>query len=147
MKSFFIISAKSCEYLIHGLHFQVLMKVAVSDVPRSIWNEFRYFDFVSLYDCSISLFGVQIGTCLFNQILSHTKRADFQPISQYIFPYFWFNYSLFTYGSSAALHLVSSLVCKDYSLAFNILLVFVLFIQIWFHLIKLSMLLSTFVFG
>jgi hypothetical protein len=48
---------KSLDFARHNAHFQVSVKVTVSNVPGCIDNVPKYFVLESLYDVYISLFG------------------------------------------------------------------------------------------
>ena len=48
---------KSLDFARHNVHFQVSVKVTVSNVPECIDNVPKYFVLESLYDVYISLFG------------------------------------------------------------------------------------------
>ena len=48
---------KSLDFARHNVHFQVTVKVTVSNVPECIDNVPKYFVLESLYDVYITLFG------------------------------------------------------------------------------------------
>ena len=52
-----MILCKSLDFARHNVHFQVSVKVTVSNVPGCIDNISKYFVLESLYDVYITLYG------------------------------------------------------------------------------------------